>query len=348
MGQDIDPADSHLHHNLDRPPCCSRNSPLPHHQTQRRGVPTEYLLIGGIRILGWPLVGELYIDLEFSRLHFGSRPIGPLNDDEALPHADCGDHAQALEGRPPTLPQQSDPSALGSNHTVLVSTRGNIPQPAEPPRYYNSQYLNLIGDNLMLATGLAPHECPAAEASNWILHNRDDPINDDDLPPLPTCPIPRQLAPIEPRNLSGELVPPLGHCIVTPPPRPANLVERTYMGWQEYFTKFHNCVEPNWGNKCSMAHHWGIEWWNITIIPNSTTKWDQGGVEWKWSGCGDSGGWARRGWHTWGTTDGRLGAVNRCLARDGPGSRWYVCPSSSQGVNAGRSSSFPIEREWSS
>ena len=195
-----------------------------------------------------PWWGELYIDLEFSRLHFGSRPIGPLNDDEALPHADCGDHAQALEGRPPTLPQQSDPSALGSNHTVLISTRGNIPQPAEPPRYYNSQYLNLIGDNLTLATGSAPHECPAAEASNRILHNCDDPINDDDLPPLPTCPIPRQLAPIEPRNLSGELVPPLGHHIVTPPPRPANLVERTYMGWQEYFTKFHNRVEPNWGN----------------------------------------------------------------------------------------------------
>ena len=20
------------------------------------------------------------------------------------------------------------------------------------------------------------------------------------------------------------------------------------MGWQEYFAKFHNCVEPNWGN----------------------------------------------------------------------------------------------------
>ena len=133
-----------------------------------------------------PWWGELYIDLEFSRLHFGSRPIGPLNDDEALPHADCRDHAQALEGRPPTLPQQSDPSALGSNHTVLVSTRGNIPQPAEPLRYYNSQYLNLIGDNLTLATGSAPHECPAAEASNQILHNRDDPINDDDLPPLPT------------------------------------------------------------------------------------------------------------------------------------------------------------------
>ena len=216
------------------------------HNVEGYQLNTYWLEVSGY--LDDPWWGELYIDLEFSRLHFGSRPIGPLNDDKALPHADCGDHAQALEGRPPTLPQQSDPSALGSNHTVLVSTRGNIPQPAEPPRYYNSQYLNLIGDNLTLATGSAPHECPAAEASNRILHNRDDPINNDDLPPLPTCPIPKQLAPIEPRNLSGELVPPLGHCIITPPPRPANLVERTYMGWQEYFTKFHNRIEPNWGN----------------------------------------------------------------------------------------------------
>ena len=33
-----------------------------------------------------------------------------------------------------------------------------------------------------------------------------------------------------------------------PPPQPTNPVVRTYMGWQEYFTQFHNCVEPNWGS----------------------------------------------------------------------------------------------------
>ena len=33
---------------------------------------------------------EFYIDFEFSRLCFGSHPIGPLNDDEAHPHTDCG------------------------------------------------------------------------------------------------------------------------------------------------------------------------------------------------------------------------------------------------------------------
>ena len=133
---------------------------------------------------------ELFIDFEFSRLHFGNRPISPLNDNKAPPHADQGDHL------PPTLPWQSDPSALWSNHTVLVSTGGNIPQLAEPLRYYNSQYLNLIRDNPTLATSSAPHECPATETSNWILHNDDDPINDDDLLLLPTCPIPRPLVPV--------------------------------------------------------------------------------------------------------------------------------------------------------
>ena len=145
---------------------------------------------------------ELYIDLKFSRLCFGSCPISPLSNNKAPPHADRGDHLAPLEGRPPTPPRQSDPSALVSNQTVLVSTGGNIPQPTEPLRYYNSQYLNLIGDNPTLMTSSASHERPAAETSNWILHNRDDLIDDDDLPPLPTRPIPRPLVPVEPRNLS--------------------------------------------------------------------------------------------------------------------------------------------------
>ena len=101
---------------------------------------------------------------------------------------------------------------------TLYSSAGNIPQLAEPLRYYNLQYLNLIRDNPTLATGSAPHERPAAETSNRILHNHDDPIDNDDLPLLPTRPIPRPLVPVEPRNLSGELVPPPGHRIVMPPP----------------------------------------------------------------------------------------------------------------------------------
>ena len=101
---------------------------------------------------------------------------------------------------------------------TLYSSAGNIPQLAEPLRYYNLQYLNLIRDNPTLATGSAPHERPAAETLNWILHNHDDLIDNDDLPLLPTCPIPRPLVPVEPRNLSGELVPPPGHRIVMPPP----------------------------------------------------------------------------------------------------------------------------------
>ena len=87
------------------------------------------------------------------------------------------------------------------------------------------QYLNMSGDNPTLATSLAPHEHPAAEESNQILHNHDDPIDDDDLLPFPTHPILRPLVPIVLRDLSGQFVPPLGHCIVTPPPRPTNPVE---------------------------------------------------------------------------------------------------------------------------
>ena len=179
------------------------------HNVEEYRLNTYRLEVSGY--LDGPWWRELYINLEFSRLCFGSHPI-PLNDDEASPHADHGDHAPTLEGRPPTLPRQSDP--LGSNQTVLISTGGNIPQPAEPLRYYNSQYLNLIRDNPMLTTGLAPHECPAAKTSNRNI----DLVDEDDPPLLPTCPIPRHLRPVKPRNLSRQLVPPPGHHIVTPPP----------------------------------------------------------------------------------------------------------------------------------
>ena len=52
----------------------------------------------------------------------------------------------------------------------------------------------------------------------------------------------------EPHDLTGQLVPPLGHHIVHVPPRPDNPVQRTYTGWQEYFDNLHNRSNPNWGN----------------------------------------------------------------------------------------------------
>ena len=90
----------------------------------RHNIEGYHLNIYRLEVSGYsdnPWWRELYIDFEFSRLHFGSHPIGPLNNDEAPPHADQGDHLPPSEGRPPTPPWKSDPSASGSNHTVLIS-----------------------------------------------------------------------------------------------------------------------------------------------------------------------------------------------------------------------------------
>ena len=59
---------------------------------------------------------EFYIDFEFSRLQFGSRPIGPTgdgpsgwtgDDDQPPPHGERADHLpDPSEGWPPTPPRQ--------------------------------------------------------------------------------------------------------------------------------------------------------------------------------------------------------------------------------------------------
>ena len=54
--------------------------------TMSRDLNTYWLEVSGYSDDPWWM--ELYIDFEFSRLHFGSHPIVPLNDNEAPPHAD--------------------------------------------------------------------------------------------------------------------------------------------------------------------------------------------------------------------------------------------------------------------
>ena len=72
-----------------------------------------------------------------------------------------------------------------------------------------------------------------------------DELDDADLPPLPMAPQPAPAQAQRPIDLAGHLVPPPGHHIVHAPPRPENLIQRTYMDWQEYFDDFHNRVNPN-------------------------------------------------------------------------------------------------------
>ena len=85
--------------------------------------------------------------------------------------------------------------------------------------------------------------------------------------------------------------------------------------------------------------NWVMECHNHSELhPKARSRWSQ--VEMRQHG--GSGGWARRGRPTWGTARGGPGAVDRCLARSGPASRQYVCPSSTRGVNARPSSSFPM------
>ena len=118
-----------------------------------------------------------------------------------------------------------------------------------------------MGTNPTISSGSRPHETPAHnETTREELEvggdqietppNQELPdlVDDDDIPPLPMAPQPRPAQAQEPRDLTGLLVPPLGHHIVHVPPRPKNLVQRTYMGWQEYFDDLHNQSNPNWGN----------------------------------------------------------------------------------------------------
>ena len=79
----------------------------------------------------------------------------------------------------------------------------------------------------MISSGSRPHEIPVRdETSHTELEvegeriqtpeNREvpDELEDDDLPPLPMAPRPRPAQAEEPRDLSGQLVPPPGHHIV--------------------------------------------------------------------------------------------------------------------------------------
>ena len=147
------------------------------------------------------------------------------------------------------------------NIQVVINQNRRTPEPIPPPRYYVSQHLNLLGANPTISSGSRPHETPARDETSrtesevegeriQTPENRKipDELEDDDLPPLPMAPQPRAAQAQEPRDLSGQLVPPPGHHIVHTPPRPDNLVLRTYMGWQEYFDNLHNQSNPNWGN----------------------------------------------------------------------------------------------------
>ena len=54
-----------------------------------------------------------------------------------------------------------------------------------------SQYLNLMGGNPTVTSSLAPEERPAEEEAEQIIEHHDVPIDDNnDLPPLPTHPVP--------------------------------------------------------------------------------------------------------------------------------------------------------------
>ena len=207
---------------------------------------------------------EFYIDFELSRLQFGSCPIGPTGDgpsgwnddgEEPPPHGERADHLpDPTEGWPPTLPwQPSSSSSNMDNIQVIVNQNRRTPEPIPPPRYYISQHLNLLGANPTISSGSRPHETPARdETSHTELEvegeriqtpeNREvpDELDDDDLPPLPMALQPRPAQAQEPRDLSGQLVPPPGHHIVHAPPQPDNPVQRTYTGWQEYFDNLHN------------------------------------------------------------------------------------------------------------
>ena len=207
---------------------------------------------------------EFYIDFKLSRLQFGNHPIGPTGDgpsgwngdgDEPPPHRERADHLpDPSKGRPPTPPRQpSSSSSNTDNIQVVVNQNRRTPEPIPPPRYYISQHLNLLGANPTISSGSRPHETPARNETSrtesevegeriQTPENREvpDELEDDDLPPLPMAPQPRLAQAQEPRDLSGQLVPPLGHHIVHAPPRHDNPVQRMYTGWQEYFDNLHN------------------------------------------------------------------------------------------------------------
>ena len=211
---------------------------------------------------------EFYIDFEFSRLQFGSRPIGPTGDgplgpdnDNLPPQRDRVDHLpDPAEGLPPTPPWQPSSSSEMDNIHIVVNQNRRTPKPVPPPRYYVSQHLNLLGSNPTIASGSRPEEIPARDETICTEsevggkeiqtpENREvpDELDDEDFPPLPMAPRPAPAQAQMPISLASLFVPP-GHHIVQAPPRPQNPIQRTYSDWQDYFDNFHNRVNPNWGN----------------------------------------------------------------------------------------------------
>ena len=184
---------------------------------------------------------EFYINFELSRLQFGSRPIGPTGDgpsgwngdgDELPPHGEQADHLpDPSEGWPPTPPWQPSSNSSTDNIHVVINQNRRTPQPVLPLRYYISQHLNLLGTNPTISSGSHPHETPAHDETSREEsevegeqiqtpenHEVPDELEDNDLPPLPMAPQPSPAQAQEPRDLDGQLVPPLGHHIVHTPP----------------------------------------------------------------------------------------------------------------------------------
>ena len=179
---------------------------------------------------------EFYIDFEFSRLQFGSHPIGPTGDgpsgtdgDEPPPHGEHADHLpDPMEGWPPTPPLQPPTSSNTDNIHVIINQNRCTPEPVPPLRYYISQHLNLLGTNPTIASSSRHLEevptsdetiCTELEVGGeeiQIPENCEvpDKLDDDDLPPLPMAPRPHPAQAQRPVDLAGHFVPPPGHHIV--------------------------------------------------------------------------------------------------------------------------------------
>ena len=209
MGQDPSPQHPHLHHNLDQPRATLE---IHFHLIIRHQVLGYRLNTYHLEVTGYsddPWWREFYIDFKFSRLQFGSRPIGPAGDgplgpdgDNPPPHGDRLDHLpDPAEGQPPTLPQQPSSSSSTDNIHVIVNQNRHTPEPVPPLRYYISQHLNLLGANPTIASGSHPEETPAhdetirteLEVGGEEIQTPEnckvpDELDDTDLPPLPMAP----------------------------------------------------------------------------------------------------------------------------------------------------------------
>ena len=88
MGQDPSPQHPHLHRNLDQPRATLEIHfrLIIRHQVLGYRLNTYHLEVTGYSDDPW--WREFYIDFEFSRLQFGSRPIGPTGDGPLGPDGD--------------------------------------------------------------------------------------------------------------------------------------------------------------------------------------------------------------------------------------------------------------------